>query len=132
MPMSPKEALEVAKKETARRIAGARERLRRTTLEHTIVRKGTGVTTAAIYGSMNRMGVPVEIAGFPWKVAVATLAQLGEGLSSGYTQAVFAGVADSTTAIYIERALSTDTLIAGEDDDEYIDAESEDDDGGTL
>ena len=33
-------------------------------------------------------------------------------------QAIAAGVGDSTTYIYIERAISTDTIIAGDEEDE--------------
>lgn len=111
---SPKLALLEAKQ----RIAAAHRRMRTKTLESALVRKGTGAVTAATLGTMNRLGVPVTIGGFPWKIALIAIAQLGEGLSRGAIQAAMAGVADATSAIYIERSISTKTLIAGEGDED--------------
>ena len=119
------------------RIAAARRRTQTENLQRTLVRKAGVIGTAATFGGLNRAGVPVTIGGFPWKLAVSTVANLGEAMTGGNVQAVFAGVADATTAIYIERSISTDTVIAGEGDyveeEEVIDTEAEEvNDGGAI
>lgn len=111
MPSSSK--LAVAAMEARNRIASARRTQRTRSLEGALVRKATGVTAAALYGTLNRMQVPVTLGGFPWKLGIIALAQLGEGLSRGMAQAALAGIADATTAIYVERSISTDTMISG-------------------
>lgn len=119
--------IEQVKAEGRQRLANARRRMEQRNMEQTLVRKGTLLASAAGYGTLNRLGVPVSIGGFPWKIGVATLALLGEGLTKGNTQAVMAGLADSTLAIYVERSISTNTLIAGGEGD-YED----EDDGGEM
>ena len=99
------------------RLAAARRRTTANQLERTLVRKGSVLSTAATYGVLNRVGVPVDVGGFPWKIAVEALALAGEGMTKGNIQAVFGGIADATAAVYVERSISMNTLIAGEDDD---------------
>lgn len=113
MASAQQQALELVKKEASMRIANAGRRVKTQSMERMIIRKAGVLGTASVYGAMNRMGVPHELAGFPWKVAVGTIATVGEALSGGKTQAVCAGIADATTAIYIERSISTGTVIAG-------------------
>lgn len=121
--MASKSELELLKKDASNRVAAATRRYKTQTLQAMFVRKGSGISTSALYGALNRMGIPVTIGGFPWKIGVATIALLTEGLTKGAPQAIAAGVGDATTYIYIERAISTDTIIAGHDDDD-------DDEGG--
>ena len=127
--------IELAKKEASMRIASATQRRKASSTERMLVRKATLVGTAGVYGVLNRMGVPVEIAGFPVKLAISTAANLAEAMTGGNTQAVMAGIADATTAIYVERSITTGTVIAGEGyevgaaDDEIIEVEA---DGGQL
>lgn len=109
---------ELVKQETRNRIANITRRYKTKNLEHMMVRKATIITTAAIFGALNRMEVPLTVAGIPVKLIVAPAAMLVEGLSKGYLQAGAGGIADSTLAIYIERSISTDSIIAGEDDDD--------------
>ena len=106
-------AIEVAKKEASARVANLTRRYKQKNLEHALVRKASLLTTAAVFGTLDRMKVPVAIAGFPWKLGVASLALLGEGLTKGNVQAIMAGLADSTLAIYVSKSISTNTLIAG-------------------
>ena len=127
--------IELAKKEASMRIASANQRRKASGTERMLVRKATLVGTAGVYGVLNRMGVPVEIAGFPVKLAISTAANLAEAMTGGNTQAVMAGIADATTAIYVERSITTGTVIAGDyevgaEDDEIIEVEA--DDGGQL
>ena len=114
---------EMATIEARNRIAAARRSQKAKSYEHTLVRKSSGLITAAFFGTLNRMNVPVSIAGFPVKLGVIALAQLGEGLSKGNMAAAMAGIADSVTAIYVERTISTSTLVAGD---------GESDDGGEI
>lgn len=117
-------AIELVKKEASMRTAAASRRHKTQSLLGMMVRKSSIMGTASVYGAMNRMGVPVEVAGFPWKLAVGTIANLGEALSGGKTQAVCAGIADATTAIFIERAITTGTVIAGGGEEVvYVDEE---------
>lgn len=120
--------IEVAKKEASQRIAAMNRRFKQKSLESALVRKASLLSSAAIYGTMERMKVPVAIAGFPWKVGVASLALLGEGLSKGNVQAIMAGIADSTLAIYVSKSIGTNTLIAGFESVGADDA----DDGGEV
>ena len=105
--------LELAKREHSSRLAAANRRNKMSNFDNTLVRKGAVVGTAAIYGTLNRMDVPVAIGGFPWKLAVNALALLVEGTTSGRLQAAAGGVSDATTAIFTERAISENTLIVG-------------------
>lgn len=114
----PSHEIELMNLERKSAVAAARRRAEKGTLERTLVHKGVLITSAALYGTLNRMNVPIAIAGFPWKIGIGALALLGEGLTGGNLQAVFSGISDSTMAIYIERSITTDTLIAGEDDPE--------------
>lgn len=113
-------AIEVAKKEASMKMAAQSRRFKTKGLENTLIRKGAVFGTAAIYGTLNRFDVPVAIGGFPWKLGINALALLGEGMTSGRMQATFAGISDATTAIYVERSITENTLIVGEgyDDDE--------------
>jgi len=94
-------------------------------LERALVRKASVLTSAATLGTLRRMGVPVAIAGFPWKLGVSTLALLGEGMSKGNVQAVMGGIADASMAIYVERSIGNKVLVAGEGD-------YDEDDGGEV
>lgn len=109
-------ALDLVKQEARNRIAAAGRRVRVQSLEHALMRKASGLATAATFGALARYKVSPEVAGFPWKVAVITIAQLGEGLSRGAVQAGLGGIADAATAIYVERSIATDTLISGAHD----------------
>lgn len=111
--MAKSSAIALMQAEARTRIASAQRRARTSSLENALVRKAAGVTAAALYGTFNRMAVPVALGGFPWKLGVIALAQLGEGLTRGSMQAALAGIADATTAIYVERSITTDTLVAG-------------------
>lgn len=106
-------AIEQVRAEAAHRIANARRRQREQSLTGALVRKSAGISTAALYGTLNRLAVPATIGGFPWKIGVITLATLGEALSSGMAQSACAGIADATQAIYVERSISKNTLVAG-------------------
>ncbi len=124
-------AIEQLKKELASAKASSRnksERARRT--EQMLVRKGSLLGTSALYGTLNRLAVPIDIGGFPWKLGVGAVALLAEGMSKGTAQSIFGGVADSTLAIYVERSISTGTVIAGDDDYDPDDDDDDDDDSG--
>lgn len=130
--------IEEVKKEGSRRAAAMRERWSREELQKSLIRKGTVFGTAAVLGTMNRLNVPIAIAGFPWKVAVAGVAMIVEATTKGPVQAVAGGIGDATMAVYIERSISTGSLIAGDD---YVEYDGDDDamrddaapaDGGEL
>lgn len=106
-------AMELVRIQNAARLATARRSTQRATMQHSLVRKATGITTAALLGTLKRVGVQDTVGGFPWKLGMITLAQLGEALSKGNMQAAMAGIADSGTAIYIDRAIVSGSLIAG-------------------
>lgn len=112
--MATASALNLVREEARQRVAAVHRRVRSKTLEATLVRKAGVLTTAAVYGTLNRYKISPAIGGFPWKLGVLTLAQIGEGLSKGNVQAVMAGIADATMAVYIERSIATDTLISGD------------------
>ena len=130
--------LELAKKDASNRIAAMTRRMKSNALERVLVHKGALAVSAALYGTLNRLGVRVDIGGFPWKIGVGGLALLGEGMTSGNWQAVLSGIADSTFAIYIERSISTNTLIAGDGteyetvENEEEEEEEEEEDGGEV
>ena len=105
--------LDLVKAEHSQRMAAANRRNKMDNFKQTLVRKGAIVSTAAVYGTLNRMDVPVAIGGFPWKLAVSGIALVVEGMSSGMLQATAAGISDATTAIFTERAISENTLIVG-------------------
>lgn len=107
--------IEQIKKDALTRMARLRTNQRRQSLEHALVRHGSGLVTAAALGACRRYGVPPSVAGFPWKVGISALATLGEAMTSGATQAALAGVGAATTAIYVESAIATDSMVAGGD-----------------
>lgn len=109
--------LELAKREHSSRLAAANRRNKMNNFENTLVRKGAVIGTAAVFGTMNRMDVPVTLAGIPWKLFVNAGALLVEGLTSGKLQAAAGGISDATTAIFTERAISENTLIVGQGGD---------------
>jgi hypothetical protein len=113
--MASKAAIDAVKAEARGRMSAMSRRYRTKGLEAALVRKASLISSAGIYGTLNRLAVPVELAGFPWKIGVAALALLGEGMSRGALQSIMAGVADATLAIYVERSISTNTLVAGDD-----------------
>lgn len=122
------------------RIAGVRRSHKTMDMKKMVLRKASVLGTAATFGAMNRMGVPHELAGFPWKLGVATIANVGEALTGGKTQAVLAGIGDSTMAIYVERSITTGSVIAGAAgavEEVYVDEEGNQvsgpgEDGGNL
>jgi len=114
-------AIENLKKEQRQKMARFRDKLSVEQLENTLVRKTAVVATAGTYGTLNRLFVPNDVGGFPWKLAVLLMSQLGEGLSRGKLQAALGGIADSTMAVYIERSIANNTLISGQ---EVIDTDS--------
>lgn len=107
------------------KLAKATARVRVRSLEQSITRKASGVTAASVLGVMKRQGVRDDLGGFPWKVGAAALAQIGEAMTKGNTQAALAGIADAITAVYVENAIATGSIIAGGDvdDDEMDDDE---------
>ena len=121
-------AIEQVKIEARAKMTAANARIKTKTLERTLVRKGSLLVSSAVYGTLNRMDIPISIAGFPWKLGVGALALLGEGMSKGNLQAVLGGVADSTMAIYVERSISTNNLVAGDDVGWHDDGSADDDD----
>ena len=106
--------LELVKREHSQRMAAANRRFKMANFQNTLVRKGAIVGTAAVYGTLNRLDVPVAIGNFPWKLAVSGVSLVVEGMSSGFLQATAAGISDATTAIFTERAISENTLIVGQ------------------
>ena len=113
-------ALELLKREHAANRAAATRREKMRGYESMFVRKGAGILTAATFGTLNRLDVSVSVGWFPWKLAVSALALAVEGTTSGKVQAAAAGVGEATNAIYIERAISENTLIVGEGPSGYI------------
>lgn len=136
--MASTTSMELIKRDASNRIAAASRRNKTQGLERMLVRKASLVGAAGLYGALNRYNVPVDIGGFPYKLAVSTIANLTEAMTGGNLQAVAAGIADATTAIYIERAVTTGSVIAGlqevgaGDGGNYIDVQGEDPDGGQL
>jgi hypothetical protein len=106
-------ALKLARQEASTRIAAVHRRVKTQGLERALVRKAGVLTTAAIYGTLHRYNVTDAIGGFPWRLGVLTLAQLAEGMTKGNMQAIAAGIADASLAVYVERSIATDSLIAG-------------------
>ncbi len=115
--MPSKSQLDLIKKDASARVAAANRRNKSANMTAMFIRKGSLVSMSALYGTLNRFGVPVTLGGFPVKIGIATVSLLVEGLSKGALQSIAAGVNDSTTAIYIERAISTGSVIAGEHED---------------
>lgn len=93
-----------------------RQRERMRAVERAALRKAGGVLAASAWGLLNRLGVPTSIGPVPVKLPVWGLAQVIEVAAGGGVGSFFGGVADSTLAVYTERAISTDSLIAGEGD----------------
>ena len=112
--MASSAALNLVREEARQRVAAVHRRTKSKSLEHTLVRKAGVLTTAAVFGTLNRYKISPAIGGFPWKLGVLTLAQIGEGLSKGNVQAIMGGIADATMAVYVERSIATDTLISGD------------------
>ena len=109
-------ALARLKAETASRMASMNRNVKRRALEATMVRHAAVVGTAASLAAMNRMSVPVAIGGVPTKLALALVALVGEGVTRGRTQAALGGVANACMAVYIERSITTKSVVAGEGD----------------
>ena len=106
-------ALELLKKDHASKSAAAGRRAKMARLEAMFYRKGAGMLTAATFGTLNRLDVSVSVGWFPWKLAVTTAALAVEASTGGKIQATAAGIGEATNAIYIERAISENTLIVG-------------------
>ena len=116
-------AIETARADNRAALARQREKTKR--LEHTLVRKATVLTVAATLGTMNRFGVRKAWGPVPWKPLLALAATVTEAMTKGNLQAAAGGVADTTMAIYVNDAITTNTYIAGDepDDDDAIDVE---------
>ena len=126
-------AVELAKTQATQKVAAAKQLAVKKGWESLLWRKAAVLTTATTLGVMTRKQIPVTVAGFPWKVVVATAAQVVEGIAKGPVQAVAGGMADAVTAIYTHDAIAGGTLIAGDgsdDDDDDDDGEGEGDGDG--
>lgn len=93
------------------------------------VRKGMVALTSGVYGALHRYGVRDDIAGFPWRLGVWTLATITEALSRGAVQSTAAGISDASMAVYLERAIATDSLVAGDNNDDGVAGDNNDDGG---
>lgn len=106
--------LELLKRENAEKLRNANRRAKQNQFENTLVRKGAGMGTAAIIGTLNRFDVPVTVGSwFPWKLAVSAGALTVEALSKGKVQAAAAGIGEAVNSIYVERSITENTLIVG-------------------
>lgn len=107
---TPRE-LRAARREGA---AAARRRQRNTNPGTIIARKATGALTGAAYGTMDRMGVPPDIMGLPWKMGVYFGAALVEAMARDrVVSAAAGGLADATAAVYLYAATSSGQIVAG-------------------
>ena len=122
--------IEQVKAENRARLAVQRAKTQK--MQMTLLRKSMVLGTAAGLGTLARYGVPNTVGGFPWKVALALGATVGEATTKGAWQASFGGLSDSTIAIYTHNAVAQNTLIAGGGD--YVDTVGVDttDGGGEL
>ena len=111
--MAASSQLATVRAEASQRISNARKAARTKGYEHAIVAQASGITTAALFGTLNRYNIPPTIGGFPWKLGLSALAMLGQAMTKGNIQAALQGVSIATTAVYVERSISTDTLVAG-------------------
>lgn len=94
----------------------ARHRQHIKTFERGLIRKASVSLAAGSLGTIKRMGVKDDLHGFPWKLGLWLGATVGEALSRGaLMQAFCAGVSDATMAIYIENAIVTKSLVAGDE-----------------
>lgn len=84
-------------------------------LEGALVRKAMVTTNAGVLGAMDKLGVPKGVKGFPWKLGWWVINTVGEAVTSGFVQQAFAGVSDSTLAIYTHGAIVGGSVVAGED-----------------
>ena len=107
-------ALESLRRDNAAKLSAATRRYKTQKLEAMFYRKGAGLLTAATFGTLNRLDVSVSVGWFPWKLAVSGLALAVEASTGGKLQAAAAGVNEATTAIYVERSISENTLIVGQ------------------
>jgi hypothetical protein len=82
-------------------------------IESGLVRKATVSLAAGAMGAMKKHGMANDIKGFPWKLAVWTVATAAEALSKGMVQSIAAGISDSTMAVYVHDAVATCSLVAG-------------------
>lgn len=110
--MSATHALAIAQRAHSRDL---RRKHRIRSFECALVRKATVSISAAGLGALKRHGVTDEVAGVPWKLPLWLLATLGEALSGSATlTSFFAGVSDTTMAVYMANAIGNKTFVAGD------------------
>jgi hypothetical protein len=92
-----------------------RNRMKMRAFENALIRKAAVSVASGAFGVMQRNGVKNDVQGFPWKLGLWVTSTLVEALASSQTVTNFAaGVSDATLAVYLERAIATKTLVAGD------------------
>ena len=104
---------------------GARKRVAE--VEADFIRKTLMALTGGGYGLARRKGMRNNVAGVPLKLAVATVATVGQVMSRGSTRRAFGAIADASIACYSENAMAAGTFVAGIEDVGAVD-----DSGGEL
>lgn len=94
----------------------ARYQQERAAIESGLIRKATVSVAAAGMGALKKHGVPDDIKGFPWKLAVWVGATALEVLSPAKSllRPIAAATSDSVMAVYVHDAVLKGSLIAGE------------------
>jgi hypothetical protein len=93
----------------------ARQRQKVRQFEHAVFRKSGLAVGAVLIGVGQRNGVPVDVAGVPWKPVFALAAMLTEAFSSSpVVSQIAGGLGDAAMATYVKDAVANGTLIAGE------------------
>lgn len=94
----------------------ARHRKEMNELKAALVRKSVEALAAAGYGMAARMGVPMQVKGFPVKLGVLAVTTLVEVFGKGMVQRTAGAISDCSLVLYTEAAVRQGTLVAGESD----------------
>lgn len=79
-----------------------------------LVHKGVGLATAGTFGLLRKKGVSMGVKGFPIKLGIWTIATITEVLTDGLLQQAAGGLGNQSINSYLENAIATGTMIAGE------------------
>lgn len=107
---------EANKKLEAKEKRDAKAKQAMKSMEGALVRKAVVVLAAGGYGAMKKYGVTNNIKGFPVKLAAFVVTTAAQAMTKGALQQAAAAVSDTSLAVYVENAVATGSLIAGDGD----------------
>ena len=92
----------------------ANKRAKESRMEHVLVRKSGVALTSVGLGALRKHGVSPGVKGLPWKPLAWLGLTMVEAFGKGVVQSFAAGASDATMAVYLENAIASGSMVAGE------------------